>query len=197
MTGKLITIEGIEGSGKTTLINALQDHSVLSESYFTVEPTDWSDPGKILRQMLSGGSESNVAEFFLFMADHALHLEETILPALADGQTVISDRYLDSRAAYQSYSLNSVFADPLNEIVELHQPWTKMPDKTILLDVSPEIALDRLETDDKYETRERLQAIRDNYLVLAERYPRRYTIIDGSQDKQSVTTAAVDEITSI
>ena len=114
MKGLLITLEGIDGSGKSTaakLIAArLAETMPERRLVLTAEPTT-GEVGRILRTELAiaCGDKSlpaqRMQELFLFMADHAYHLTKTVLPALETGAIVLSDRYADSTAAYQGVTL--------------------------------------------------------------------------------------------
>jgi len=95
----LITLEGLDGGGKTTVWEAL--HDVYPDATFTREPTD-SWYGEAVDRSIAADDADPLAELFLLTADHADHLSGTIEPALADGDLVISDRYSDSRFAYLS-----------------------------------------------------------------------------------------------
>ena len=130
----LVTLEGIDGSGKTTIISALQE--VYPDAVYTLEPTD-SWYGEAVRKSIKTTTADPLAELFLYMADHAYHLQTTIIPALTDGKLVISDRYIDSRYAYQSASLDGILKDPLSYIEQIHHPWTLLPDLTLYFALPP------------------------------------------------------------
>lgn len=101
----LITLEGLDGSGKSTVCESLQ--STLPEATFTCEPTN-SWYGDLVAESTHNNDADSLAELFLFTADHADHLSRVIRPSLASGTTVISDRYADSRYAYQAATLEAV-----------------------------------------------------------------------------------------
>src|SRR5690606_21901509 len=84
-----------------------------------------------------------VTEALLFAADHAAHLESVIRPALARGVAVISDRYTDSRYAYQWATLEGIMPDPLAWLRSMHNGWTIPPDHTLLIVLPVEVALSR------------------------------------------------------
>lgn len=125
----LITLEGLDGSGKTTAWEHLRDR--YTEYCFTREPThSWY--GDAVSRSLNNDDADPLAELFLFMADHADHLHRRIIPALNQGKTVISDRYSDSRIAYQSAALaESRLENPFEYIRSLHRPFSYSPDLTI------------------------------------------------------------------
>lgn len=181
----LITLEGIDGSGKTTVWKSLQEKLSSEEFTFTREPTD-SKYGELLRENLSNDTEDKFTELFLFMADHANHVSSVIAPVLADSEMIICDRYIDSRCAYQGYTLREEMETPVEFIYESHQGWSRFPDVTILLDVTPETSIERLNTDEKFETKEKLRAIRENYGMIAENDEQRFHIVDAEQEKETV-----------
>ncbi len=96
----LVTLEGLDGSGKTTVWESLQDR--FSDAVFTREPTDDSWYGDAVYRSIEDDDADPLAELFLYTADHAAHLSRVIEPALERGDLVISDRYSDSRFAYQA-----------------------------------------------------------------------------------------------
>ena len=140
MQGKLIALEGIDGSGTTTQTRALADalakrgHRVRP----TCEPTETST-GKALREMLHAPAESVSPESMalLFAADRAQHVHEVIRPAVENGEVVICDRYIASSWVYQGMRV------PPTWVLSLARgcPW---PDITFVLSVSPEHGMDRL-----------------------------------------------------
>lgn len=178
----LITLEGIDGAGKTTVWDALRD-SV--DAVFTKEPTD-SWYGECVRQSLADDDADPLAELFLYTADHADHLERVVRPALDRGELVISDRYADSRYAYQGASLAGVVPRPLEYVQEIHQPFTRPPNATIYLDISPENGAERAGANDKFEQADHLEAVRANYERLIDDEPERFVRIDADRSPEKV-----------
>lgn len=194
--GTLITIEGIDGSGKSTVVDSLTAADFpdsISNVTFTREPTG-SPAGKLLREVLSRDDSDPLSELFLFMADHRKHVEETVKPALEDDSLVICDRYIDSRCAYQAHTLEGVLDHPLQFIEDLHKPWSRFPDCTILLDLDPVTAAERTSTGEKYEVPERLADIRENYAELHAKHPDRFEIVDATQSPDVVQDTVLDII---
>ena len=199
-----MTLEGIDGAGKSTIWKniepedfALQPNRVT----FTKEPTD-NDCGKLLRENLKNDVESPMTELFLFMADHAKHVDSVIKPSLNNGELVICDRYIDSRCAYQGYTLHELHPRPIEYVYELHKfqkeiGWTVWPTLTIFIDVPIDVAINRLGTDEKFETRDRLEEIKRNYEYLIERDPKRFKKIDGTQEIDEVVDSVVECIQHI
>ena len=190
----LITLEGIDGSGKTTVWEALKEREMFDECVFTREPTD-SEYGTLLRENLKADTEDIFTELFLFMADHANHVADTIKPAISDNSVVICDRYIDSRCAYQGYTLNgdAHIQDAVRFVYGLHESWSYFPNVTILIDVSPETSIERLDSNEKYETVNKLRRVKENYELLSTIDNHRYHVVDGEQTKEDV----IDDVTNI
>ncbi|MCD2198719.1 dTMP kinase [Halobacterium sp. KA-4] len=186
----LVTLEGIDGSGKTTVWEALRD--ARGDGYtFTREPTD-SWYGDAVRRSIGEDDADPVAELFLYTADHADHLSRVIEPALDRGDVVISDRYSDSRYAYQGVALDGVVDRPMEYVRGIHQPWTRPPDLTLFFDVDPETGAARAGATNKFEQVEFLSRVRKNYEQLAEYEPERFVRIDATQSPEEVLADAED-----
>lgn len=181
----LITLEGIDGSGKTTVWEALSE-SV--DAVFTREPTD-SWYGEAVSRSIADPEADPVAELFLYTADHAAHLARTVRPALEAGETVISDRYSDSRYAYQGVALDGVVKRPMEYIRGVHQPWTRPPDATIYLDVDPQTGAARSGATNKFEQAGYLAAVQRNYERLIEYEPERFVRVDATEPPEDVLDA--------
>ena len=183
--GKLITIEGIDGTGKSSITKILKKK--FKNAVFTKEPTE-SLIGKAARKSIDSDIDS-LAQLFLFVADHAEHIARVISPALSEGKTVISDRYSDSRYAYQGATLSGIFDDAMGWVQNIHRGWTIVPDLTILLTVDPEVAVSRCGfrgNHTKFEKIEFLKNVQGNYRRLAEREPPRFVIISTEKELEAV-----------
>jgi len=175
-----ITIEGIDGCGKSTLANLLaQDHP---DALLTQEPVDGTWTGEAVRTALRRET-GPYTDALLFMADRAEHLHGTVRPALEDGRTVISDRSADSTYAYQSLRVDDV--DAFEWFDACYEPWDVEPDLTLWIDVEPETAIERVDGEEKYERLETLREVRKNYKTMNETKDRYYRI-DGEQDVAGV-----------
>jgi dTMP kinase len=183
----LITLEGIDGTGKSTLHTALGDLLAELNPVFTREPgATWV--GNSVRRAIADQIDP-VTEALLFVADHAAHLATVIRPALAQGRLVISDRYTDSRYAYQSVTLEGVVPDPAAWLRSLHDGWTIIPDKTFLLIMPIDAALERLcakNGREHFERKEILERVQKNYLELARADPPRFVMIDAMKEKEEI-----------
>jgi dTMP kinase len=191
----LITLEGIDGSGKTTAAEALQD-ALGTETVFTGEPTgSWY--GAAVDRSIADDDADPLAELFLYTADHADHLSRLVRPALRDGKTVVSDRYSDSRYAYQGATLAGVLKRPVEYVRGIHEPFTREPDLTLFFDVPPETGARRAGATNKFETADYLGRVRDNYERLLEADPHRFVRIDATQSPEAVVAAAERAIDAV
>ena len=189
MTGKLVTFEGIDGSGKSTMLSLLQapDKAPLFPNgngiVFTREPTKDTLTGNAVYAAI-GNNVDPLSELFLFLADHAAHLSDTVRPALNDGKLVISDRYSDSRCAYQGATLKNTIPGAFNFVRRLHDPWTIKPDLTFLFDIPPEVSCARCKgrgAQTKFERVDFLNDVRKNFKQLAKEESERFVILDAEK----------------
>ena len=200
MTGKFITFEGIDGSGKTTQINLLE--AKLNQQGIPTlilrEPGGTKLSEKI-RGILLDRENINLspsAESLLFVAARTQLMEEKIKPSLERNQFVICDRYADSTIAYQGYGrgLNVKYLEELNKFATD----SIQPDITIILDVDPEKAAIRMASDvpDRLESTGThfFLRVREGYYEIARRYPQRCVIIDGSQSESEVFELVLKEV---
>lgn len=192
MRGRLITLEGIDGSGKTSVWRLLRSRV---DAVFTREPTGmWT--GDAVRRAIASDVDP-IAELFLFMADHALHLNAIVGPGLDAGRTVISDRYSDSRCAYQGVTLRERIGDPVEWVRELHEGWSIRPDLTILFKVDPHLAVERVgDRGDKtkFERIEFLGEVQSLYQSFAEEEPDRFRVVDAGRPLDQVLEEVVELI---
>ena len=196
-----ITFEGIEGSGKTTQIKRVYEyfkehgHDVA----MTREPGG-TDIGEKIRAILLDPESKGLdpmAELLLYLADRAQHLNKEILKYLSAGKSVLCDRYFDATLAYQGYArgLNIQLIENLHELIFNDYK----PDLTFLLDLPPQLGLDRAwrqinsgartgkETRFEAEALKFHESVRKGYLELARREPQRFEIIDASQETDQVS----------
>ena len=210
MKGLLITLEGIDGSGKGTaakhIAARLAETMPERRLVLTAEPTS-GQVGKILRAEMArvdDETESSAAkrmqELFLFMADHAHHITKTVFPALETGAIVLSDRYADSTAAYQGVTLRGIVPDPVSWIQSIYRPWNLRPDKTLLFVLDPKVALQRMQSRQRRQKFERLEFLRlvdENFRRMAALEPERFVQIDAKQDANDVAEEAIKVILNL
>jgi dTMP kinase len=189
-----ITLEGPEGSGKTTQIHLLAEG--LSEQEYEVVITrepGGTDIGRQIRNVLHDPHNTAMnapAEILLYSADRAQHVAQLIRPALAAGKIVISDRYADSTLAYQGYG-RGLDLETLGVITNFATDGLK-PDLTLYLDIIPEEGLRRRRSGENEWNRldaEALdfhQRVRAGYLELIEQEPERWQIIDAARPIEEV-----------
>mgnify|MGYP003956062833 FL=1 len=187
MEAKFITLEGIEGSGKTSSIKSITDLlDKENTSYVVTREPGGSSIGSELRSILldTNTEISSEVELMLMLADRKDHVEKVILPNLEAGNWVISDRFMDSSIAYQGggRKLDKKMIDSFSKNLNLPNP-----DLTLLFDVPVEISLSRVKARgelDRFE-QEKLDfhnRIREAYLELAEQNVNRIQIIDSSRE---------------
>jgi len=191
----LVTLEGIDGSGKSSLHAALKGLLADLDPVFTREPgATWV--GDAVRRAIAEQIDP-VTEATLFVADHAAHLATVVRPALAQGKLVISDRYSDSRYAYQSVTLQGIIPEPEQWLRAMHDGWSIVPDRTFLCVLPVDEALTRLKPDGKrehFEKREVLEKVQNNYLAYARNEPSRFVIVDAMLPPDTVAQFVADVI---
>ncbi len=186
-----VTFEGIDGSGKTTHLRLLHEH-LLKRGIDTViarEPGG-TEIGESIRQILLHSGTRNLkplSELLLYYASRHQNLCQNILPALERGQWVLCDRYADASLAYQGYGrgVDLNFIEQLNHAV-IGQ---RLPDLTFLLDLDPAVAIararrrnqDRAVDESRFEMEslDFFERVRQGYLTIARKDPRRFRIVSG------------------
>lgn len=194
MTGYLITLEGIDGCGKSVQARLLADKlQSLNKTVVLLREPGTTPISEAIRDILLNLKHQNMAEateLLLFAAARAQIVSETILPALADGKIVICDRFYDSTTAYQGFGrqIDRAVVEPIN----LFAIQNRKPDVTILLDLNPEIAKERLRLTgkklDRMETSgdDFMQRVRHGFLQIARTEPERVVVIEGSQPAELI-----------
>lgn len=193
MAGKFITLDGIDGCGKSSVAESI--FRTLEEQgrdvVLTREPTD-SWIGEAVKRSISEDHPA-LTEAFLFMADRATHSVE-ISEWLKGDKIVICDRYADSTISYQaaSLSLEGFDGDPFEWLKGISDLYVLSPDLTILLDLDPGVAMERIQLREKitkFENQDFLTKVRENFLRLAEMEDR-IKIVDASPPLSAVAEEA-------
>ncbi|WP_242224233.1 dTMP kinase [Bacillus cereus group sp. BfR-BA-01380] len=202
MKGLFVTIEGPEGSGKSTLITKLLPY--FEEKKQKVVAT--REPGGIaiseeIRTILHKKEHTMMearTEALLYAAARRQHLVEKVMPALEDNYIVICDRFIDSSLAYQGYARGL----GVDKVFEINRFATEdcMPDITIYLDIEPEVGLARIRKDDNrevnrldLESMEFHKRVREGYLQLVNRFADRIVVVNADQPMEAV----VEEVTQL
>lgn len=190
-----ITIEGGEGSGKTTMIGRLaafmQNNSI---PYLITREPGGIDIAEKIRSIILNPEHTSMdarTEALLYAAARRQHLVEKVEPALAEGLTVICDRFVDSSLVYQGMARGI----GIEEVWAINQfaIEKRMPDLTILLDIDPEEGLSRIMANgDREFNRLDMESlafhrmVRDGYKHLADQYPNRIKVVDASKSPSQV-----------
>ena len=195
--GFFITVEGADGTGKTTHAGLLADRLRHEgrDTILTREPGGGGAVASALREILLHGEDmADRTELLLFFAARSEHVAHVIRPAVDSGSIVVCDRYTDSTLAYQGYGLHI----PLEMIYRLHEIATGdlWPDLTILLDLDPAESTDRLHDHNRMEGRgiEFQNLVRNGFLSLAETAADRYVIVPSSGPMEEVHAAVWDAV---
>ncbi|HNW09342.1 MAG TPA: dTMP kinase [bacterium] len=195
--GKFIAIEGLDGSGASTQTARIADHFKTGKKSFwtTQEPTS-SVIGGIIKSSLTGDWKmvNPYSLQLLFAADRANHLTKDIIPRLAKGLTVITDRYFLSSLAYGSLDINDD-----DWLYNINSQFI-LPDLTILLKVSPKVCLTRIKDNrqslELFEQAEKLQKVWRAYELLSKKYPG-IKVIDGEKPEKEVFEEIIREVSNL
>ncbi|WP_058487027.1 dTMP kinase [Defluviitalea phaphyphila] len=201
MKGLFITVEGPDGSGKTTQIKELEKYFINKgyEVILTREPGGTKISEKIRNIILDIENKelSDMTEALLYAASRAQHVKEKIKPAIDEGKIVISDRFVDSSIVYQGYA-RGIGIEIIEEINKFAIQNT-MPDITFFFDIEPKLAmkrkvsqkaLDRLEN----ENMSFHNLVYKGYKILADRYPNRIKVINARNSIEEVREQILREL---
>lgn len=198
-----ITIEGTEGSGKTTVAKELA--KLLTSNGYEVVHT--REPGgtpisESIRNVILDKNNTSMdgrTEALLYAASRRQHLVEKIWPALKEGKIVLCDRFLDSSLAYQGYARGLGYDEVLN--INLFATENTYPDLTLFFVIEPEAGLQRIAKNKNREVNrldlEKLpfhQKVYDAFIELSKKFPERYVTIDASQSLEKVIKDAYNAI---
>src|SRR3954452_2405327 len=194
-----ISLEGIDGSGKTTQAKLLA--GALGEDVVLVREPGGTETGERVRGLLKdpGRDLDPLAELLLFCAARAELVAEVIGPARDDGRDVVCDRYSDSSIAYQGVA-RGLGAERVEEICDLATGGV-WPDLTILLRIEPETAAKRIgrRKADRFEGEgiELQRRVADGYDEVARRHPERVRVVDAAGDRDAVHAAVLGEVQGV
>lgn len=199
----VISIEGGDGSGKTTNLELLKEHLETIDVPYMIS----REPGGVriaeaIRAIVLGTEYTEMdpkTEALLFCAARRQHLVEKVMPAVEEGKLVILDRFVDSSLVYQGY-LRGIGVE---EVYRLNMFAIEdfLPDMTLVFDLDPEIGLERINANPDREVNrldleglEFQKKVREGYKQLAKAYPDRVVLIDGSQTIDAVFVDVRDKI---
>lgn len=202
--GILITLEGPEGAGKTTILQQILP--ILTQVGVAILTT--REPGGIriaesIREIILAPENTAIdgkTELLLFAAARRQHLNEKVRPALAEGKIVIIDRFIDSSVAYQGYARGIDVADV--EMINNFATDGLLPDLTLYFDVDTEIGLSRVMSGNRevnrldLEAKEMHQKVRAGYQAIAKANPERIVTIDASQTIDQVVSMTLSTLQS-
>ncbi|MDR2322778.1 dTMP kinase [Microbacterium sp. NPDC089698] len=202
--GLWITLEGGDGTGKTTQAALLEEwlRGQGRKALRTREPGG-SEVGVLIRDIVlhHRGDIAPRAEALLYAADRAHHVATVVRPALDRGEVVIQDRYLDSSVAYQGAG-RVLDADEVRGL-SLWGAEGALPDLTVLLDLDPVLARRRLDSAEKpfdrleAEREEFHRRVRESFLALAAAEPERFLVVDAAQDPDDIAAAVRARVSSL
>jgi dTMP kinase len=197
-SGLFITVEGGEGTGKSTLVNSLYTYITEKKGRFVVKTFEPGSTvlGKEIRNILLHRKEliiSGKSELFLFLADRAHHVEMLIKPALGENLVVICDRFIDSSIAYQGAAREVSDLDEIEKIC-LFATGDLVPDITFFLDLDPKVGLARIKGEKDRLEKEVIdfhQRVREGYQEIARKHNNRVHTLDASKAPDQVFKDAV------
>lgn len=196
-----ITFEGVEGSGKSTQVNRLAEFLRQQGKQVVVTREPGGTPiAEKIRTILLDRENSQlhyITELLLYAASRAQHIQELILPAMAEGKIVLCDRFFDSTLAYQGYGRNieHSLVHRLNQIATQGLA----PDITIILDIPVEQGMERIKAKRGMGSLDRLELedlafhrrVREGFLALAKDESNRVKVIDGMQEEAAVFNSII------
>lgn len=205
MKGFFITFEGTEGSGKTTVIEKVEQYYI--EKGYNVIRTREPGGSKIaedIRNVILDVNNTNmdsITEAMLYAASRRQHLVEKVIPYLEKGYIVLCDRFIDSSLAYQGHAR----ALGIDKVYQLNLIATNglLPDATIYIDVRPEVGLSRIKCNNREQNRldlEKLsfhEKVYEGYYLVSQMFKERFKVINGEQEREKVfndTIEVLDEL---
>ncbi|PCF38850.1 dTMP kinase [Staphylococcus delphini] len=194
-----ITIEGPEGSGKTTVVQAVSEQLEQHYDVMTTREPGGVQTAETIRQILLDGETMDArTEALLFAAARREHLVAKVLPALAQGKLVICDRFIDSSLAYQGYA-RQIGVKEVQTINDFAIEG-RYPDLTIYLDIPAEVGRARIESNRRAQNRLDKESVAfhervvEGYQQLIEQDPQRFAVINANQPIEQVVAATLKAI---
>ncbi len=201
-----VTIEGPEGSGKTSAMRIVKEKlENVGYSVVTTREPGGTEIGEQIRNVILDPKNTEMdsrTEALLYAASRRQHLIEKIWPSLKEGKIVFCDRYLDSSLAYQGIARGL----GVEQILEVNSYATEgtFPDLTVLFDIDPLLGLERINKNKNREVNrldmEKIsfhKQVRNGYLELSRRFPDRYFVVDASLPLEEVSSVVFEKITEM
>ncbi|MBQ3403085.1 MAG: dTMP kinase [Synergistaceae bacterium] len=197
MAGIFITLEGIDGAGKSTQAGRLAqwlEERTGRKTVRTFEPGGWPGGNSLREFILNGRGFSAMSELLMFLADRAEHVSRVILPSLRQGHNVICERWNESTLAYQSggHELNPAHVKRIINACNFPEP-----DAKILIDISPETAIERVKSrknnPDKFEAEGLafMKTVAGFYRLIAESEPGKFIVVKSDGLNEDEVFAAI------
>ena len=194
MKGYFITFEGTEGSGKTTVIEKVEQYYI-SKGYNVIRTREpgGSKIAEDIRNVILDVNNTNmdaITEAMLYAASRRQHLVEKVIPYLEQGYIVLCDRFIDSSLAYQGHARGL----GIEKVYQMNLMATNglLPDATIYIDVKPEVGLSRIKSNNREQNRLDLEKISfhekvyEGYYLVSQMFKERFKVINGDQERESV-----------
>lgn len=205
MKGFFITFEGGEGSGKTTVIEKVENYYL--EKGFNVVRTREPGGSKIAEDIrnvildVNNTAMDSITEAMLYAASRRQHLVEKVTPYLEKGYIVLCDRFIDSSLAYQGYARGL----GIDKVYQLNLIATNgiLPDVTIYIDVKPEVGLSRIKSNNREENRLDKESIKfhenvyEGYHQVSLMFKERFKVINGEQEREAVYNDTINVLNNI
>lgn len=194
--GKFITVEGVDGAGKSTQFEVIaQELERRGINFVTTREPGGPQSAEKLRSLLLSEPMTPKCELLLMFAARQENLAKIIRPALEAGKWVLCDRFTDSSIAYQGYGRGRPIED-IEMLANFVHPDLR-PDRTVLFDVPTDVAEARLTRQlDRFEKEDRAfhERVREGYLALAAKEPQRFAVIDASGTPEEVSRKVLEEV---
>lgn len=202
MRGKFVVIEGGDGAGKDTQIELLKQAIGEGGIIYTRDPGGTAIGLKLREVLQYGENVAQQTEMLLFLASRAQLVQEVIMPSLEKGAHVISNRFDPSTIAYQIYGRERQHLASLVKAVSAYANIDAIPDLVVLLDVSPEVGLERIkqrrEKESRFEKEELAfhERVREGYRAAVKDYPR-VEVIDADKSVEEVHAEVLAAVKSV
>jgi len=198
----VVTLEGGEGSGKTTILKMLDEYLMNSGvDYMCTREPGGVKISESIRNIILDVNNTEMdgrTEALLYAAARRQHLHEKVFPALKEKKIIIFDRFVDSSIVYQGY----VRGIGMDEIISLNNFATEgfLPNLTLYFDVEPEVGLERVNSGERHVDRLDLEnmefhnKVREGYFILIKKYPERIKIIDENKSIEKVFAEVIEAL---